>query len=227
MTLKAVAFDLDGTLYPAGALYIRAWPIALRNLKLARAFDETRRRVRGTEATEACRVAGSACADELRRLQADYTAAQLGWSAERVAAQLDEVLYRQVAECFGTIRPYRGAREALHRLRDAGLRLAVLSDFPPRRKLELMKLSDLFEVALCAEESGFLKPAPEPFAMLCSALGLRADEILYVGNSRRYDLAGAKDFGMPVAIRAHHAAPGADLTFSDWKTLTDFVFARR
>jgi len=227
MAFKAVAFDVDGTLYPSAALYVRAWPIALRHIKLAQAFNKTRRAVRSAATTEACRSSGAACGAELRRLQAAVTAERLGWSVEHTAALIDEALYVRLAECFAGIRPYRGLVEALRRLRAEGLRTAVLSDFPPRRKLELMKMGDSFEIALCSEDSGFLKPAPEPFAMLCSALNLKAAEILYVGNSARYDLVGAKAAGMPVAMLSRRPIAGADISFSDWQKLVDFALGRR
>ena len=55
---------------------------------------------------------------------------------------------RDVVDCFERIRPFPGVPGALGKLRDAGLRLAVLSDFPPGRKLELMGLSAWFDIAL-------------------------------------------------------------------------------
>ncbi|HUW42592.1 MAG TPA: HAD family hydrolase [Rectinemataceae bacterium] len=223
MAYKAVAFDLDGTLYPPRALYSRAWPLALGNLRLTWAFAEVRKAIRAPEATEACRTSGSACGEELRRLQARMTAARLGAPVELVARRIDEIIYRDVVACFERIRPFPGAVDALDALRAARLRLAVLSDFPPERKLEYMGLSRCFDVALCSEDSGFLKPEREPFVMLCDSLALEPEDILYVGNSVRYDLAGARAAGLGAAILSRRKVPGADLSFSAWEDLVEFA----
>jgi len=145
---------------------------------------------------------------------------------QRVASLMDDIAYRDVAELFAGLKPYAGLEEALDRLADSGLRLAVLSDLPPRRKLSLMGLEGRFDPALCSEDSGALKPSPEPFRMLCSALGLPSAEILYVGNSIACDLVGARAAGMPIAMISRRRVPGADLSFSDWKGLVAFALAR-
>jgi putative hydrolase of the HAD superfamily len=145
---------------------------------------------------------------------------------ERVAALIDDVVYRGVAELFEGLQPYRGLAAALDELAGSGLRIAALSDLPPLRKLELMGLERRFEPVLCSEDSGSLKPAPEPFRMLCSALGLESAEILYVGNSRAYDLEGARAAGMAVAIVSRLRVPGADLSFADWSELSAFALSR-
>ena len=82
-----------------------------------------------------------------------------------------------------------------------------------------------FELALCSEDSGLLKPEPEPFRMLAGALGLGVSEILYVGNSRACDLAGARAAGMAVAMVSRSPLAGAELSFFDWAELTAFALA--
>ncbi|MGO8692776.1 MAG: HAD family hydrolase [Rectinemataceae bacterium] len=225
MAFKAVAFDVDGTLYPPRELYSRAWPIVLGNLRLTRAFNTARRAVRAPVSTEACRASGAACGAELRRIQAIMTAERLGRPVEETARRIEEILYRRIVDCFASIKPFPGLVDALGRLRARGLRIAALSDFPPERKLELMSIADWFDSQLCSEDSGFLKPEPEPFAMLGAALGFEAREILYVGNSVRYDLVGAKAAGMSVAILSRRRVPGADLSFSNWEELTAFALS--
>lgn len=225
MAFKAVAFDVDGTLYPPRKLYSRAWPIALGNLRLMYAFNATRRAVRAPASTEACRATGAACGAELRRIQAIMTAERLGRTVEETARRIEDIMYRRVVDCFSGIKPFPGLVDALGRIRAQGLRIAALSDFPPERKLELMGIAEWFDSQLCSEDSGFLKPEPEPFAMLGAALGLEAREILYVGNSERYDLVGAKAAGMSVAILSRRRIPGADLSFSKWEELTAFALS--
>jgi len=228
MRYSAVAFDLDGTLYPSCSLYRHAWPIILPGARRFGAFGAVRRSLRERAESADYRRAMTASGDAsartaFRKYQAELTAERLGEDPAEIEAFLDARYYRGVDEVFARIEPYRGLVETLTALREGGLRLALLSDFPPRRKLELLGLSGYFEAALCSEDSGFLKPAAEPFAALASALGLPADRILYVGNSRAYDVAGAKAAGMGAALRGRSASVDADLRFTDWRALADFA----
>jgi putative hydrolase of the HAD superfamily len=239
MRFDAVAFDLDGTLYPAIRLYALALP---RMLPLARelsAFNQVRRRMRELGADGAYHAAtaasftgpgpGPEARAAFRTLQAKLFAERSGLGEPKPEAEaeagerIQRAFYDSVEELFGRIKPYKGLRQALDRIEASGLRLALLSDLPPERKLELMGLAGRFAPSLCSEDSGFLKPAAEPFAMLASALGLPPGRILYVGNNPRIDLAGAKAAGMGAAIVSLRRVKGADLSFWDWRRLADFA----
>ncbi|MDP3178964.1 MAG: HAD family hydrolase [Spirochaetaceae bacterium] len=230
MRYSAVAFDLDGTLYPPFALYRQAWPIILASARRFIAFSAVRHELRERAKSDDYRRAMTASGDASARTaflkyQAKMTAERLGEGPAAIEAFLEARYYRGVDEVFARLEPYRGMAQTLTALREGGLRLALLSDFPPRRKLELLGLSGYFEAALCSEDTGFLKPAAEPFAALAAALGLPADRILYVGNSRAYDIAGAKAAGMGAALRGRATSPDADLRFADWRVLKDFALS--
>ena len=53
-----------------------------------------------------------------------------------------------------------------------------------------------FDVALISYEQGIVKPDPEMFTRMTDALGLRADECLYVGDGGSRELYAARDAGM-------------------------------
>jgi putative hydrolase of the HAD superfamily len=224
MRFDAVAFDLDGTLYPNASLYSLAWPSMLLKARAFTAFSEARDWMRRRGLRRDIRHPGSGA--EFREAQAALVAERLGMrDAAKAAALIDQCFYRGVEELFAKVKPYRGMRDALDELGRAGLRLALLSDLPPARKLELMGLSGRFEAALCSEDSGFLKPARAPFHMLASALGLPPERILYVGNSKRIDVRGAKAAGMSAAIVSRRRIGEADLSFYDWRRLVGFALA--
>ncbi len=239
MRFKAVAFDVDGTLYPPAALNAVAIPTVLRHPLVFAAYGESRRAIRVLALEESYLGSPPADAAAFRRIQAELTASLLGGGKRsgrikgipaapriaRIEALVDEIVYGRIPELFSRIRPFAGLGTALDRLAAAGLRLAALSDLPPRRKLELLGLGERFETALCSEDSGFLKPSPEPFRLLRETLGLEASDILYVGNSPAYDLAGAKAAGMAAAILSRKPVPGADLAFVDWNRLADFALS--
>jgi putative hydrolase of the HAD superfamily len=226
MRFDAVAFDLDGTLYPNPALYGRAFPSMLARAGRLSAFNEVRQRLRSMSLEDpAYRASPPAGQEAFRALEARMAAERMGMSEARAAAYIERHFYDYVEGLFARIRPYRGVPGALAALAGGGLRLAVLSDLPPKRKLELMGIAGSFEAAFCSSESGFLKPAREPFEMLASALRLSPGRILYVGNNPRVDVAGAKGAGMAAALVARRASPQADLTFFDWGRLVAYALS--
>jgi len=227
MRFDAVAFDLDGTLYPDSSLYRLALPAVLGKKRAFLAFSSARDKMRELGSGEGRRPDLPKDGTEFRARQADFVAASLGMADSGEAASLIErYFYRGIEELFARIKPFEGLKEALEALSRGGLRLALLSDLPPERKLELLGLSERFEAALCSEDSGTLKPARAPFAMLASRLGLAPARILYVGNSPRIDLRGAKAAGMSAAIVSRRRVRGADLSFFDWKELVEYAFAQ-
>jgi len=226
MRFDAVAFDLDGTLYPNAALFARALPAMLSKARRLSAFNAVRQRLRSMGLNDPVyRGAPPRDGAAFRTLEARMAAPAMGMTEAEAEAYIARHFYAYVEELFARVRPYRGVGQALDALAGRGLRLALLSDLPPRRKLELMGLWGRFDPALCSSDSGFLKPAREPFAMLASALGLPPDRILYVGNSPRVDAAGAKAAGMASAIVSRRAVPEADFTFFDWNRLVEFVLS--
>ncbi|MFI1433607.1 HAD family hydrolase [Streptomyces lydicus] len=79
------------------------------------------------------------------------------------------------------------------------LRQAVLSNSSTanqERKLAALGIRARFEAVLCADELGHAKPAAEAFASACAALGLAAEEVVYVGDRLDIDALGARDAGL-------------------------------
>jgi putative hydrolase of the HAD superfamily len=227
MRFDAVAFDLDGTLYPDTSLYRLALPAVLSKKRAFLAFSSAREKMRELGSGEGQGGELPRNGAEFRARQAAFVAASLGMrDSDETASLIERYFYRGIEELFSRVCPFPGVKPALEALAGGGLRLALLSDLPPARKLELLGLSGRFEVALCSEDSGTLKPARAPFAMLASRLGLAPDRILYVGNSPRIDLRGAKAAGLSAAIVSRRRVRGADLSFFDWKDLVDYAFAQ-
>lgn len=232
MNYAAVAFDIDGTLYPDLALRRRILPFAARNLRFLLAFSAARDELHARAASGLRDSETPTDLASFRSLQARLTAERLGWAQDAARKHADDTVYTELEESFSRVRLFRGVVECLEALKSSGLALAILSDFPARRKLEALGIGGYFQVARCSEESGLLKPAREPFLALAAELGLKPSEILYVGNSLVYDVAGATAAGMTAALRTalprpprgHGAHP--DFAFSSWKDLQGFVLTR-
>jgi putative hydrolase of the HAD superfamily len=239
--LSAVAFDLDGTLYPNYRFYYRLLPFLFRHGYLLIAFGKSRNIIRSEQKRQPSLVL-----PDFYHYQAQLTTELLGTqsdiSPEQMREKIDRLIYRGWESYFSVIKLFPGVQEILAELRAAGLKLGMLSDFPPQIKLEKLGLGGFWDVILCSEDTGALKPAARPFIELAAALGCPPEQILYVGNSHRYDVIGAGRAGMKTAWIVSHprcrqllrgkASPGtftgreksgADFIFHDYRQLRDFV----
>lgn len=219
--LGGVAFDLDGTLYPNYRLYARLIPFIIREHRLLLAFGRARDTLRGWPAGE------MPPGYRFYREQARLIGAALGEEASVAEKRIEQLIYRGWEPLFTRIKPYRDVRQTLERLRAGGLKLGILSDFPPDTKLANMGLGGLWDTLLCSEVLGRLKPDPIPFRELVDRMGLPPERILYVGNSVSYDIIGAKREGLKTAlIRPSWWKGGdgnADFVFSGYRQLSAYV----
>ncbi|MGH7581400.1 MAG: HAD family hydrolase [Gemmatimonadales bacterium] len=132
------------------------------------------------------------------------------------AARLGEVgacLQRLHGEVHLWGRLAAGTREALDRLRAAGLRLGVVSNSDGRVEEALVAagLRDCFDVVLDSALVGVEKPDPAIFRAALDALGVAPAEALYVGDLYDVDVAGARAAGMEAVLLVPDATvPGPD-----------------
>ena len=214
MPVRAVAFDIDGTLYPNAAMYLKSIPFAVTHLRLMTAYARVRQEIRGRRPV-----------DDLQALEARMLAKRLGIAPEEARGRIQREIHGTWEEVLDNVSPYPHVRECVLSLREAGFAVAVTSDFPVERKLERLGLDGLFDCRLWTEESGYLKPHPEPFLALAECMGYPAQEILYVGNSYEYDVVGAKNVGMRAAhlTRKPPEDSIADFSFRDYRELCPWV----
>ncbi|MCL2599983.1 MAG: HAD family hydrolase [Treponema sp.] len=217
---SAVAFDLDGTLYPNRRLYVRLMPFAAMNWRLLTAFSKARHIIRREQEEDPATIM-----PDFYDYQAGLTAKMLKAPEYATRKKIEALMYRGWEPIFTRVKLFPHVKELLAELRAAGLKLGLLSDFPPKTKLENLGLAGLWDTVLCSEEVGALKPSVHPFRVMADELGCPPERILYVGNSRRYDVAGAQRAGMKAALLSGKAAgnPRADFTFRDYRKLRDFV----
>jgi putative hydrolase of the HAD superfamily len=223
LRFDAVAFDIDGTLYPNYRFYVRAVPSVLAHPLLFWGFVQARNVLHDGREVKSARYY-----EEQAHLIANSIGKKGHEAITRIRKLVDEKIYNRWNDSFSAIRPYPGVLETLETFRAAGLKLAVLSDFPLGTKLHAMGLEDengtLWDVKLCAEISGGLKPCQAPFHALQKKLDVPAERILYVGNSRHYDAAGASACGMKTALLGgRKKAKYADFTFKNYGELESWV----
>lgn len=94
--------------------------------------------------------------------------------------------------------PVPGAAECLRRLREAGLRLGIVSNADGRIAGALGRagLHDLVEVVVDSGVVDVAKPDPGIFSHALAPLGLAPEETWYLGDTVVYDAAGARAAGL-------------------------------
>ena len=216
MKFAALGFDLDGTLYPDYSLNFRLVPFLLKDQRLLRAMGKARDRLREF----------GAYGEDFYETQARIMGEILGEPAGEVKERTERLIYRGWEGHFKKIRLFPHVREALDAFRKNGIKMGLLSDFPPETKLKNLGIFEYWDVIICSEETGRLKPDPAPFLELADRMKAHPEQILYVGNSVPYDVEGARKAGMKTALVCSglkKRSAGADFVFSDYRQLCDYV----
>lgn len=200
--IRAVLFDLDGTLYRQDALRLfmalelsGAWLRDKRSCvctwKTIRCFRAVREELRGWKP-----VTGN-----LENLQFSVTAGRRGMDVDVVAAIIREWIFERPLKYMGVCRR-RGVKQLFEFLKENGFRVGVFSDYPVCEKLIALGVYDEGDLGLCATDLDInaFKPDPKGFLRACSIWGLEPGQVLYVGDRPDVDAAGAAAAGMPCVI---------------------------
>lgn len=183
MSIKAVAFDIDGTLYDFKYLRRQFVKISRLHPFKMRKFFIARKNVR---ALLKKRSEEKISREEFLRLQTESVNKKSGYF---------DIIYTLLRK-NRKFKIYDGVDEFLRLLKERGIKTATLSDFPVETKVDELGLSEHFDVMLSAEDCGFLKPDRKAFSYLLSKLSVKSDECIYIGDSYTKDKKGSEDFGM-------------------------------
>jgi putative hydrolase of the HAD superfamily len=227
MPIKAVSFDIDGTLYPASAIFLRLFMQGLPKIKLLAAFSKVRQELRTLLTKPEFLSRNIDSMEALHRFQANLTASLLKRDPQQVYEDIETFFYSTSTEAFTAIKPFPAVAPVLDNLREKGFPLGALSDFPGDRKLRLLGLAEKFNVSMTSEETGRVKPDRASFDLLARRLGVPNQELLYVGTSEAYDVQGAKSAGMQTALISWNlrVKTEADFVFFDWKSLEHHILS--
>lgn len=184
--VRAVSWDVDGTLYSTRCLTARFWLAVLSaslggNASAAWRAAVAMRRFR--KRMEQVRANGG-------RLETDDASIE-----ERVA--LEQAWLSPEIAALGA-RP--GVASALSAFGARFESQVALSDFEPTHKLACLGLIDGFDAIYSGERLGYLKPSPEPFRRILRDLDLQPENLLHIGDRPETDGAGAKAAGCRVLV---------------------------
>jgi putative hydrolase of the HAD superfamily len=120
---------------------------------------------------------------------------------EALDVPFTEDLARRLYDTFTDVANYRlfdDALPVLEKLRDAGLRLGLISNFEEwlERLLDHLDVTEFFEVRVISGVEGMEKPDPEIFRLALDRMGVAPEHAAYVGDNVTYDVEPAESLGM-------------------------------
>jgi HAD superfamily hydrolase (TIGR01509 family) len=185
--IEGVIFDVDGTLIDSNDAHAYAWVDAAAEFGFDASFGEARRLIG---------MGGDKLLPELLGLEEDD---EMG---ERISKRRGEIFMKRY---FPTVRAFPKSRELLLRLRDAGLRLAIASSSKREELdqfLDRARVRDLVEDKTSSSDAENSKPDPDIVQAALGKLGLRADQVVMVGDTP-YDVEAASRAGIrTIAMRS-------------------------
>lgn len=169
--IKAVIFDLDGTLADSLESIAYCTNRALAKYGFSPFAVERYRYFVGDGAAELIRraliSAGDAGLEYYDRVKAEY-----------------DILF--AADCMYKVKPYEGITDLLHLLRERGIKTAVLSNKPHARTQDVIRElfgEGLFDAVQGQMETVRKKPSPDGVYAIAGQLGIDVKDILYIGDT--------------------------------------------
>ena len=141
----------------------------------------------------------------LRALSGQYadfwqaTEDALVFSTKLLKLELPEETRKQLMDAYLALKAWPDVLPALQTLKNAGMRLAFVSNATPKildASIKNAGLEGYFEHVLSTDKIKTYKPDPRAYQMGVDALKLKREEILFVAFAG-WDAAGAKSFGYP------------------------------
>ena len=192
--LKAIIFDIDNTLLDFMTMKSNAINAAVDGmLKNGLNIDKT-------TAVDQIFNIYNAKGYEHQEVLNEFIISTIGKIDYRILAS-GIVEYKKAKDNSLTL--YPSVKETLITLAKLGLKLGILSDAPSREawiRLYMLDIHKIFNEVVTFDDTGFHKPAKEPFIKICKKLDVDYSECLMVGDWPERDIKGAKQFGMKTAF---------------------------
>ena len=184
--LKAILFDIDGTLVDSNDLHVLAWE---------EAFAEA-----------GYRFERQTLHDHIGKGADNYVPALLPDVSEEEAERLGDAhgrIYKD--EYLDQVRPFPGARDLLQRCKGAGYKVVLASSASGSELdhyLQLLDAARIVDAHTSSDDVGCSKPCPDIFDTARQKIGVAPDEALVIGDTP-YDIEAAAKAGMnAIAVRS-------------------------
>ncbi|MGU3545589.1 HAD family hydrolase [Methylobacterium sp. A52T] len=194
--MRAVIFDIDGTLLDSVDLHARAWVEAFAHFGVQTGFAEVRRQI-------------GKGGDEL--MPVFLSEERIAREGETIEAYRSDLFKRRY---LSEVRPFPGVRPLFEHIRSAGLKIALASSgkrSEVEHYTEILEIGDLVDVATSSDDADRSKPHPDIFeAALAKLDGVPPDAIIVVGDTP-YDAEAAAKAGLRTVGLLCGGFPEADL----------------
>lgn len=187
MPIKAILFDIDGTLVDSNNQHVLAWEEVFR--KEGKSFD--------------------------RQVIHDQIGKGADMLVPTLMPGTDEETHERLGDAHGeifkakfldSVQPFPGAHDLLVRVHEAGQKVVLASSASQAELdhyLDLLDARDLVTATTSADDVGRTKPAPDIFSIAMEKLtGCGVDEVLVIGDTP-YDIEAALKCGLStIALRS-------------------------
>ncbi len=178
--LRAVIFDIDGTLVDSNEFHVECWDRAFGHFGKQFPVEALRAQVgKGSDQY----LPEFLMRDEIR---------QFGKQLDRYRAEI----FRK--EYLPRVKPFPKVRELFQRISEDGKKIALASSGKKDDTeyfIELLHINDLIESYTSGDDADSSKPAPDIFSASLRKLNLAADDAIAVGDTR-FDVEAAAKIGL-------------------------------
>ena len=210
--IKAVLWDMDGTLVDSLGLHWIAW--------------------RDIAAAEGMTVTYEQFVSTLGKRNNEILIEWFGTDVNPTYATrlgLDkEARYRELI-CTQGIQPLPGVMTWIARLRAAGWKQAVATSAPRLNEeavVDALGMADLFDARIAAEDVTHGKPHPEVFLVAAARLGAAPHRAIVIEDAAAGIEAGRRAGMRTIGVSANGLLPGADIAVSSLADLPEDTFER-
>jgi putative hydrolase of the HAD superfamily len=186
--VKAVFFDLDGTLYDRDLLVQK---LAGEQFHAFRDQFPAIDKQQFAQRIVALDDHGNGDKAEL------YKRLAVEWNLSTEVSERMHSHFWQVYKHY--CRPFEDAHSTLHALQSYGIKLGVITNGQTRwqqQKLDALGIASLFDTVLISETEGVRKPDRVVFERALDRVRVQAGDAVFIGDNPETDIAGAQSVGM-------------------------------
>ena len=169
--MKAVVFDLDGTLSDSILSIAYCANRALEKFGL-QTFETDRYKY----------FVGDGAAELIRRTLQNQPESRMDLFEE----VKEEYVKLFAVDCMYEVKPYEGIRELLAELKERGIKITVLSNKPHFNTCKVIRDlfgEEMFDIVQGQTPEIQKKPSPDGVFLISEKLGIPVEEMLYVGDT--------------------------------------------
>ena len=145
------------------------------------------------------------------------------YTANAMHLELTPAQRHQLLDAYLHLTPWPDTADALHRLREAHVRVITIANFTPmmlRANAERAGLTPLFDALVSTDANHTYKPDPRAYQLGVDRLKLEKRDIVFAAFGG-WDAAGAKSFGYPTVWVNRLGQPLEELGLHPDRTVTE------